>query len=215
MKRFSFFFFLFYATCSAAAEPPVKPSVVPVEFQWVRSLDIEGFTQAENQRHTGIQHFHMRLRYLDPDVNAFIGMQTDVDHFNREISLGDPDNPGTGEFLADMGAHIGIVRGRHTWELDVMGVTAGGKLGPALAIVGEHRFGQRWTYYHRLQGDIFVGDGLFDLDQGLYCMLGKTWGFTAGYRWCTSLHFDRSGPHIGLRYYFQNPHIPFIFPSLG
>src|SRR5437016_5758388 len=116
------------------AAPPAKPSVIPPEFQWVRSFESDGYMQSVNGRDTGVQHFHFRLRYRDPDVNNFIGMQLDFDHFNRELSLGNPDNPSMGNGLFDMGAHIGVLRKSHTWELELMGITAAGKLGPAFAL---------------------------------------------------------------------------------
>jgi hypothetical protein len=177
--------------------------------------ETDGFVLQDNQRGTGNQHFHMRLRYLDPDINAFVGMQMDLEHFNRDLVIGNPDDPATGSFLFDMGAHIGVVQKSHTWDLSLMGVTAAGKLGPCVAITGEHSLSKRWIFYHKTQGDIFVGDAIFDQDQGFYWMVGNTWGVSAGYRWFASLHQDRSGPHVGIRFYFENPKIPFIFPSLG
>jgi len=193
---------------------PVKPAVVPTEYQWVRSIDTEGYAQEDDVK-TGVQHFHFRLRYLDPDFNAFVGMQTDIDHFNRALNLGNPTDGNTGHALWDMGANIGIVHRKTTWELDLMGVTAASKLGPAVAIVYEHRFNAHWMYTNRLQGDIFVGDGILDLDQELCWTIGKSLGVTAGYRGFGSLHMSRrSGPLIGLRYSFDSPKIPFIFPSL-
>jgi len=96
-----------------------------------------------------------------------------------------------------------------------MGASLSQSLGFAPAIVGEHRLGQRVLAYHRTELNIFTGDAILDADQGLYWMLSPAVGLSAGYRWFTSLHMDRSGPHIGLRFYFENPKIPFIFPSLG
>jgi hypothetical protein len=199
----------------AHAETVKKPAVVPEEFQWKRSLDVEGFVARENGHKTGIQHLRARLRYLDPDVNAFIGMQGSVDHFNRELALEDPANARRGDFLGDLGANIGIVRGTHLWEIDLQGVTAAGKLGFGPAFAGEHQLGHPWIFYHRMQADLFAGDGIWDADGGFYWKMTNRWQLSLGYRWFTSLHLDRSGPHIGLRYYFESPKIPFIFPAVG
>ena len=215
MKRLSILGAIFLANVCSGATQPVKPAVVPAEFQWIRSLDTDLYVQKENGYGSGIQHFHLRLRYLDPDVNAFVGMQTDLDHFNHDLLLDDPNDPNRGSFLADMGANIGIVHKKTTWELDLMGATAAGKLGPATALVTEHRFDAHWMYYSRLQGDIFIGDGIFDVDEGICWTMKKSLGISLGYRALISLHMDRIGPHIGLRYSFDSPHIPFIFPSLG
>lgn len=197
------------------AESPLKPAVVPPEFQWVRSLDTEGYVQKENGYRDGIQHVHFRMRYLDPDVNAFIGMQADLDHFNHALLLGDPNNPAAGHFLVDMGAHVGVVRKKTTWELDLMGVTSASKLGPALAVVTEYRFNRHWMYASRIQGDIFTSDGVLDIDQGLCWTIKKSLGITVGFRTLLALHMDRLGPRVGLRYAFDSPKIPFIFPSVG
>lgn len=202
-----------------AAKPQLKsstkPAVVPTEFQWVRSFETDGFVQESLQHESGVQHVHMRLRYLDPDVNAFVGMQLDVDHFNRDVRIGNPDNPFKGNVLFDMGAHIGLVRSIHTWDLALMGVTAAGKLGPAIAITGEHAISHRWMLYHKTQVDIFVGDAFLDQDQGVTWKAHRDWSVTAGYRLFISPHINQSGPHIGLRYEFESLKIPFIFPSLG
>jgi hypothetical protein len=202
-------------TAGAWADKPPKPAVVPSEFQWVRTLDAEGYVQSENQRGTGIQHAQLNLHYLDPDVNAYIGMQTYFDRFNRDIALGDPNDPALGDFLWSLGANIGLQSKRHRWELDLMGIAMRDHIGPSLGLVSEHQISQRWSYANRLQLSILVNDFIFDFDQELYWRLGNVWGVTAGYRWFTAMHIDRSGPHIGLRYRFDSPKVPFIFPSLG
>jgi len=107
------------------------------------------------------------------------------------------------------------VRGRHLWELDLMGSSLSQRLGFAPAIAGEHRLNARLIGYHRTELNIFTGDSILDADQGLYWMWKPWLGASVGYRWFTSQHMDRSGPHIGLRLYFESPKIPFIFPSLG
>jgi hypothetical protein len=200
----------------AHADQPIKPAVVPTDVQWVHALDTDDYLQLENShKNSAVEHFHLRLRYLDPDVNAFVGMQTDLDHFSRDLVLGANDTANNGNFLWDMGAHIGLVRKKATWELDLMGVTAAGKLGPALAVIYEHRYNAHWMYYNRTQGDIFVGDGIFDFDQAVAWDVEKSWDVTGGYRIFTSLHSNHNGPHLGIRYSFDSLKIPFIFPSLG
>ena len=96
-----------------------------------------------------------------------------------------------------------------------MGSSLSQRLGFAPAIVGEHKLTSRTTLFHRSELNIFAGDSILDADQGLYWMWKPWLGVTAGYRWFTSEHIDRSGPHIGLRLYFESPKIPFLFPSLG
>jgi len=197
------------------AQDPPKPSVVPPELQWVKSIDIQGFAGMEDQGRKGVQHGRLRWRYRDPEVNAFVGMQFGMTRFHEKLSLEDPDNPRRGNVIWDGGANIGIVRGRHLWELDLMGVTAAGKLAAGLAIVGEHRLTSRVTFYHRTQIDAFTGDGILDADQGFYWMMSKNVGFDGGYRIFATQHSHRNHAHIGLRLYFEGPKIPFIFPSVG
>jgi hypothetical protein len=206
---------LLTSSLGIAAAPVKKEAQVPPSLNFVRSLDIDSFVGETNRQNLGMQTTRVRLRYLDPDVNAFVGMVVGVDHFNQDLRLGDPQGPDTAGVLCNWGGVFGLVRGKHLWELDLMGASLSQSLGFAPAIVGEHRLGQRVLAYHRTELNIFTGDAILDADQGLYWMLSPAVGLSAGYRWFTSLHMDRSGPHIGLRFYFENPKIPFIFPSLG
>jgi len=136
-------------------------------------------------------------------------------HFNRGLALEDPSDPKTGHILMDMGAHIGLIRGRHLWALELMGVTAAGKLAGAAAIVGEHRLVSQMHLYHRWQVDAFVGDGIFDADQGFFWNVTPSTGLKIGYRIFSTMHSNHNHAHVGLRWRFKNPKIPFIFPSVG
>jgi len=189
--------------------------IVPAGMDFVRSLDFDASTGFTNRKHLGYQVAAMRLRYLDPDVNAFVGMVVETYHFNQDLRIGSPDAADTAGVLCNWGGVFGLVRGRHLWELDLMGSSLSGRLGFAPAILGEHKMGTHLIGYHRTGLDIYAGDAILDADQGL-CWMWKPWlGVSLGYRWFTSQHMDRSGPHIGLKLYFENPKIPFIFPSLG
>jgi len=198
-----------------SAQSAQKLSVVPDRFQWVRRIDVEGFVGKEDRTQQGVQNGRFRFRYLDPSVQAFVGLQTGLTHFNRALALEDPNNPRLGHLLFDLGANIGIIRGKHLWELDLMGVTAAGKLAAGVAIVGEHRLFASVYGYHRTQANFFTGDGMLDADQGLFWMVGKQVGFHAGYRILSTQHSNHNHAHIGLRLSFENPKIPYIFPSVG
>jgi len=191
-------------------EPEVPPGV-----DFVRSLDVDTFVERTNRHGLGAQSGRLRFRFLDPDVNAFVGMVAGFHHFNQDLRLGMPDSPDTAGVLANWGGAFGIVRGRHLWELDLMGASLSERLGFAPAIVGEHRIKERLLFYHRTELNIFTGDAILDADQGLTWMWKPWFGWSLGYRLFTSQHMDQSGPHIGIRIYFENPRIPFIFPSLG
>ena len=121
----------------------------------------------------------------------------------------------TAGVMADWGGVFGIVRGKHLWELDLEGASLSNRLGFATAVVGEHHLSASWMAYHRTEINIYVGDAILDADEGLYWMCSRSLGLSFGYRWFASQHMDRSGPHAGLRFYFESPKIPFIFPSLG
>jgi hypothetical protein len=192
-----------------------KEADVPTGLNFVRSLDIDSYVGATNQNSLGMQTTRVRLRFRDPDNNAFVGMVVGVDHFNQDLRLGNPQGPDTAGVMCNWGGVFGAVHGKHLWELDLMGTSLSDRLGFAPAFVGEHRIVDGWTFYHRTELNIFVGDAILDADQGLTWM-GTSWlGVSLGYRWFTSQHMDRSGPHVGLRFYFESPKIPFIFPSLG
>lgn len=190
-------------------EPEVPPGV-----EFLRSLDVEGYVQRQKHGGNGIQMGRIRTRYLDPDVNAFVGMLTAISQFNRPLSIGEEPERSTPGLFWTWGVDIGIIRGRHLWEVDLMGVSARQKLGFAPAIVGEHTLSSHWTLFHRTELHLYSGDNLIDQDQGFYWM-NDWWGFTAGYRMIGAKHLNRQGPHVGIRLFFNSPKIPFLFPSLG
>jgi len=192
-----------------------KEPVVPSEFAFVRSLDVDSYVERTNYHGLGAQYSRARLRYLDPDVQAFVGLTVGFHHFNQDLRIGDPDAPDTAGVMVDWGGAFGIVRGKHLWELDLQGASLSNRLGFAPAIVGEHHLSPKWTVYHRTEFILFTGDAILDADQGFYWMANRSVGLSFGYRYFTSLHMDRSGPHVGVRFYFESPKIPFIFPSLG
>lgn len=182
---------------------------------FIRSLDLEGYIQTASPNGQGAQTSRLRFRYLDPDVNAFVGLVTGVSHFNQDLRLRDPQDPTTAGILWNGGIDLGLRRGKHLWELDLMGAVLSNSVAPALAIVGEHSLGKRWIVYHRTEGNFFSGDTVADADQGVIWM-GNEWiGISAGFRFFASRHMSRNGPHIGFSLRFQSPKIPFLFPSLG
>jgi len=69
-----YFIFAIALPCLVFAQEPSKPSVVPEQFRWVHSIELEGFVGKEDRTQQGVQNGRFRLRYLDPNVNAFIGM---------------------------------------------------------------------------------------------------------------------------------------------
>jgi hypothetical protein len=218
LRRLFFLILLmgFWGTVSEAVGPMLKSEpVVPSEFAFIRSLDVDTFVERTNRDGLGAQSTRLRLRFIDPDENAFVGMVAGFHHFNQDLQLGDPAGPDTAGVMAEWGGVFGIVRGKHLWELDLQGASLSNRLGFAPAIVGEHHLSNSWIFYHRTEIDLFTGDAILDADQGFYWMWKPSLGLSFGYRWFTSLHMDRSGPHIGVRYFFQSPKIPFIFPSLG
>jgi hypothetical protein len=192
-----------------------KEPVVPSEFAFVRSLDVDTFVERTNRDGLGAQSGRLRLRFLDPDVNAFVGLVAGFHHFNQDLRIGDPQGPDTAGVMADWGGAFGIVRGKHLWELDLEGASLSERLGFATAIVGEHHLTASWIAYHRTEINLFPGDMILDADEGIDWMWMPSLGLSLGYRWFTSQHMDRSGPHAGVRFYFESPKIPFIFPSLG
>jgi hypothetical protein len=203
------------SSLGAAVTMLKKAPEVPAELAFVRSLDVDTFVERTNRQGLGAQSGRIRFRYLDPDMNAFVGMLAGFHHFNQDMRIGDPQAPDTAGVLANWGGDFGIVRGRHLWELDLEGANLSSRLGFAAAVVGEHPLGRTWILYHRTEVNIFTVDAILDADQGLYWMATSSVGISAGYRWFTSLHMDHSGPHLGVRLYFENPKIPFLFPSLG
>ncbi len=203
-------------TRSAHGERPMLQHApeVPPNVDFVRSFDVDLWAERTNYG-PGAQSGRMRLRYLDPDVNALVGMVAGVNHFNDDVLIGEGETMNRAAYLVNWGAVFGLVRGRHLWELDVMGANMSSRLGFAAALVGEHQLAKRLLLYHRTELNIFSNDTILDADQGFYWMWRPSLGLSLGYRWFTSMHSDRSGPHVGFRLYFQSPKIPFIFPSLG
>jgi len=211
------FLLLSFSLPTIRAEGPMlkHAPIVPPGADFVHSLDLDAFAGETNRQNLGMQSGRLRVRFLDPDVNAFVGMIVGVHHFNQDLRIGDPGNGDTAGVMSNWGGVFGLVRGRHLWELDLMGTALSERLGFAPAIVGEHKLVGRATFYHRSELNIFAGDVIVDQDQGFYWMWKPWFGLSVGYRWFTSQHMDRSGPHLGIRLYFENPNIPFIFPSLG
>lgn len=187
---------------------------VPARLEFVRTIDVEGTVERIESHGRGAQIFRLRTRYLDPDVNAFVGLQTGVSHFNQFLRLGNPDDPDMGGILWNWGANVGVIRGKHLWEVDLMGAVFGNRLGPALAVVGEHALSKHWTFFHRSEGNFFTVDAVADLDQGIWYQWGPV-GISVGYRVFIASHTNRDGPRVGLILRFENPKIPFFFPSIG
>jgi hypothetical protein len=188
---------------------------IPARLAFVRTLDLETFAERTNTHGLGAQSLRLRTRYLDPDVDAFVGLVSGLHHFNQDLRLSDPASSSTSGLLWNWGADIGIRRKNHLWELDLMGAVLSDRLGFASALVGEHSLGKGWTLYHRTEVNLFTDDAILDADQGFYWKVKGPLEIAIGYRWFTSLHMDRSGPHLGIRLLFTHPKIPFLFPSLG
>jgi hypothetical protein len=219
MKRFFLLaFFLAGPFCrfAGAATPMLKHEPeVPPRLAFVRTFDVDAFVERINERRgRGAESLRLRTRYLDPDVNLFVGLVTGLHHFNQDLYIGDPEAPDTAGTFWNWGINMGMVRGRHLWEFDLMGVVLSSSLGPAAAIVGEHAMGAHWTLYHRIELNLLPGDTLFDGDLGAAYMWNQV-GLSAGYRIFAAQHMSRSGPHVGIRLLFESPKIPFLFPSLG
>ena len=207
-----FIFLLLAAALPVRAAPPEKEPEIPPGLSFIRSFDSEVFVERQNRTDLGAQTLRLRTRYLDPDVNAFVGILTNLSHFNQDLRIGSPTAPDTAATLWNIGLDVGLKKGRTLWELDLMGAVLSAQAGPALAVVGEHTLGAGWTLYHRTEADIFSRDTVLDLDQGFFYQW-KTVGISAGYRIFAAAHMNRSGPRIGAVYRFESPKIPFFFPS--
>jgi hypothetical protein len=217
--RYSPFLFLFLSTLPLQwvhAEGEVKKPQVPPGLAFVRTFDAQAYVERMNDHGMGAQSLRLRARYLDPDVNAFVGFVTGLHHFNQDLRIGDPLAPETAGILWNWGIDLGLKRGKSLWELDLMGSVLSAAVGPAVAIEGEHALSRRWGWYHRAELNFYLADGdtVVDADQGLYWQ-GERWGVTGGYRIFAATHMSRNGPRIGVRWVFESPKIPFIFPSLG
>jgi hypothetical protein len=201
-----------------AAASAQHAAQIPSGADFVHSLEGEAFLGAAGGPHTGIEGFRLATQYVDPDVNAFVGIITSLSHFNRKMDFGTAatDTQGTGSVLWDWGAKLGLIRGPHLWELDLMGASLGGRIAFAPGIAGEHSLGAGWRIYHRTTPHFFVGFTLLDSDQGLAWYPSSSWGLSAGYRFLAGQHVSsQNGPRVGIVFRFQSPKIPFIFPSLG
>lgn len=201
----------FVSYCASVEKEPD----IPYGLAFIRTIDVQGYLQDTDDAAQGAQSLRVRARYLDPDVNAFVGLLTGLDHFNKDLYIGDPAAPAADSTMWNWGGDFGIRRGKHLWELDLMGVVLNARLGPALAIVGEHQLSKQWLFYHRTEIDAFTGGTIADADQGFYWM-PSWWGLEAGYRFFGVQHNpNRDGAHIGIRMLFDSPKIPILFPSLG
>jgi hypothetical protein len=206
---------LLLASAPLFADSPEKKPVVPPMYEFARTLEVEGGAYAWGKNHSGAQFGRIETRYLDPDVNAFVGLLTTFTRYNEDLRLGDPQNATYAPFLANWGADLGIVRGSHLWEIDLMGASLDEHYAFGPAFVGEHALGKYFKIFHRTAVDFFVGDTFVDSDQGLTWMPWKNVGFTLGYRVFAAQHMNRNGPRAGLILHFNPPHMPFIFPSIG
>ena len=209
MKKTLFIFLL--ATPLWAEPAPQTPS--PHDF--IRGLELEGGAFLAGKDKRGAQFVRLQTRYLDPDVNAFVGLVATFSRFNERLRLGEPPELTTSFLISNWGAAFGIIRGRHLFEVDLMGVSLGSRLAFGPAIAGEHGIGKSFKIFHRTAGDFFTGDTIVDSDQGLLWNPWENVGFSVGYRVFASKQMSRNGPRVGLRLRFENPKIPFLFPSLG
>jgi hypothetical protein len=198
-----------------SADAPKKEPEVPAFAQFVRTLDVEGNYAFLGSDAIGSQGLRVETRYLDPDVNAFVGLIGTFSRFNEKLHIGESPDVKSALFIANWGINIGLVRGKHLWAIDLMGASLGNHLAFGPAIVGEHDLAKKWKLYHRTTIDFFTGDTIVDSDQGFLWNPWKTVGFTAGYRIFAAQHTSLNGPRLGLIWRFQSPKIPFIFPSLG
>ena len=214
-KLLTVFIGTFWVSTWVLAAPP-PPTAVPPGADFVRSLESEAFLQGAGHTQTGVQGFRLESNYLDTDVNAFVGLITTLSHFNDHLNFITSDTSETGSLLWDWGANLGLIRGRHRWELDLMGSSLGGHIAFAPAFAGEHTLGAGWKIYHRTTVNLFLGFTLVDSDQGLVWYPTPDWGLSAGYRLLGGQHVtSQNGPRLGIVYRFESPKIPFIFPSLG
>jgi hypothetical protein len=211
------------AAVGLRAEPPptLSTSTVVDTTAPVSSIDIqhrievEGGAFVAGPQEFGAQFGRIETRYLDPDVNYFVGMLVMFSRFNEKLHIGEPPEETSSLYIANWGGAFGMVRGRHLWAIDLMGVNLGERLAFGPAFVGEHTLGKHFTLFHRTAGDFFTDMPILDSDQGLTWHITPTIGLTLGYRVFTAKHLNRNGPRAGLLFRFENPKIPFIFPSLG
>ena len=182
---------------------------------FIRTVNLETSVFETDKARHGAQSFRIRTRYLDPDVNAFVGLGIYGHHFNEGLPLFDPVNPEVSPTLLNWGGVLGLVRGRSLWEFDIMGGNFREHLGFTPGVLGEHHMTRHWLFYHATTINIFAGATLLDADQG-FLWQWKSISLSAGYRVLAAKHFmTLSGPSVGIRWTFESPKIPFLFPSLG
>jgi hypothetical protein len=215
LKKITSILVFLAATSSFAAPPSDHVPVVPSKYEWVRTLDVEGGAYMWGKNRSGAQFGRIETRYLDPDVNAFVGLIASFTRYNQDLELGNPETASTAPFLSNWGADLGIVRGAHLWEIDLQGANLGEHLAFGPAFVGEHKLGRYFMIFHRTAMDFFIGDTFLDSDQGLEWRPWTEVGLTFGYRIFAAQHMNRNGPRVGLTLHFNLPKMPFIFPSIG
>ena len=191
-----------------------KEPDVPPHLDFVKTIELQGYVQSAGRDHRGAQDVLVRTCYLDPEVKAFVGMVGSIGRFNDDFHLDTSSTSVAVGTLWNWGADVGLVRGRHKWELDLMGANLGDLLGFAAAIEGEHTLGPHWTVFHRTAVDLFTGLSFVDATQGV-AWHWKTVGLSVGYRFFASRHLSRNGPFVGMILRFDSPRLPFIFPSIG
>src|SRR5687768_13712358 len=86
------------------AELPEKKSQVPERFQFVRTVEVEGAYALAGRDEKGAQMARIETRYLDPDVNAFVGLIATFARFNERLRVGEPPELKTALFIANWGA---------------------------------------------------------------------------------------------------------------
>ena len=79
---------------------------VPTGMNFVRSLDVDTYVERINRYGLGAQSGRVRVRFRDPDNNAFVGMVVGVHHFNQDLRLGDPLNPRYGRRNGQLGRRL-------------------------------------------------------------------------------------------------------------
>jgi hypothetical protein len=206
---------LWVATLGWAAEAPKKEAQVPMRLQFVRSLELEGGAYAGGRDSSGASFGRIETRYLDPGVDAFVGVIATLTYFNEPIVIREPPDDFRKPTLWNWGINMGIVRGSRLWALNLMGASMGEHLAFAPAFVGEYSFGRHWKLFHRTVVHLYSEDPIFDSDQGVTWKWSSNIGLSLGYRIFASEHNSRNGPRASLLFRFENPKIPFLFPSLG
>lgn len=206
---------LFTGNVALAAEAKKPAPKVPLAFDFKKSLHLELFTHVAPDIRDA-QGFRAKTRYLDPDVNAFVGLITNLYRFDEKLRLESSGrvDPVRSHLLWNWGINLGIKRGRSWWEVDLMGAVLNRSLAPVLGLAGDHALSRRFEFYHRTEVSFFAKDMLLDSDQGIRWMYDSV-GITVGYRIFSGNKMNHNGPRVGVTYRFESPKIPFLFPSLG